>query len=231
MYKQWLTLNKKYNKIFNKRDLEMKKDEVLNKINELLEKDFIQFGFHSNRNKSTYNKKDGFFTFKFNIHVTPKIWQHLNLSVDNKEIEKIFMEIETKTLNEYNRGNRSIGKMPICVLTDWKRLYMDNNLDIGKIWFTSISDFEEIINKKDEYLLAIKLSTQWFEKCKDLDFVYRSNLNRRSTKTIEMALCIGKIIGKDLNYEYEKFIKENGKLLGWDKEEVDIFFKYIKNYE
>jgi hypothetical protein len=76
----------------------------------------------------------------------------------------------------------------------------------------------------------IKLATQWFEKCKDLDFVYNSNLNRRFTKTIEMALCIGKIPGKNLGYEYEKFIMKNGKLLGWDREEVDIFFKYIKNH-
>jgi hypothetical protein len=208
----------------------VKKSELLSRLNELLEKDFIEFGFHSNKNKSIYIKKDSPFLFNFEIHITPKMWQHLTLSVEHKEIEKLFMEVETKTLNEYNKRSISKAKMPVCVLTDWKQLYLDNNLETGKIWFTVISDFEATRNKKDEYLLAIKLATQWFEKCKDLDFIYRSNLNRRFTKTIEMALCIGKIIGKDLADEYEKFIMENEKTLGWDREEVDIFFKHIKNH-
>jgi hypothetical protein len=52
---------------------------------------------------------------------------------ENKEIEKIFMAIEIKTLNEYNKRNISKVKMPICILTDWKQLYLDNNLEIGKI--------------------------------------------------------------------------------------------------
>jgi hypothetical protein len=217
-------------RIVNKGNSGVKKAEALNKLNEVLRKDFLQFGFHANKNKSIYRKKDGAFAFNFEIHITPKMWQHLTLSVENREIEKIFTMMEAKTLNEYSERNINAAKMPVCVLTDWKQIYMDNDLAPGKIWFTIISDFEEIKKRKDEYLLAIKLSTQWFEKCTDLDFVYKSNLNQCFTRTIEMALCAGKILGKDLNCEYKEFIAEKGKLPGWDRGEVDIFFKHIKDF-
>jgi hypothetical protein len=132
------------------------------------------------------------------------------------------MSSELSNSEKYKKGTT-----PICSLTDWKNLYSLDNLKIGEVWFKTFSDLEEIRQSKEEYLLALNLAIQWFNKCKDLSYVYLYNLENCFTTTIEMALCIGKYLKKDIQNEYEYFTKENSIYLGWDKKQVDTFLIHL----
>jgi hypothetical protein len=203
----------------------MTKSDALNEIYELLSDNFEQFGYISNKKRNTYTQKEGVFTFNIEIYITSKLRQHITLSVEHKEIEKIFHS----TLEE-SGGSRPAKKVPVCNLTDWKQLYTVNNMPIGEIWFKSFSNIEEIKKYKDAYVLAITLATQWFDKCMDLDYVYNYNLNVCFTTSIEIALCIGKFLGKDIEKEYRIFSMEKDKKSGWDKNQVNIFLKHLLSF-
>lgn len=205
----------------------MKKEEILTEIYELLLSEFNQFGFYPNKKKNIYIKEDGAFEFNFEINISSKQTQHIILSVVNESIERIFYSIKLLYIEQEKKEHLKKGRTTICSLTDWKNLYSSNNKEIGEVWFKTFSDLEEIRKSKEQYILAIQLAIQWFNKCKDLTYVYHYNLDKRFTTTIEMALCIGKYLGKDIQKEYDNFVIENKNFLGWDKKQVDIFLDYL----
>jgi len=208
----------------------MLKNDFLEKTHELLMPNFEDLGFSSNKYKDIYSKKEEDFKFNFEINITPKEIQHLTLSVENKKIGNIFKKVEQEIANEQKKTIFK-GVRPICTLTDWKKLYKNENLDLGSIWFMKFSNLNEIEEHKNEYLLAVELAVKWFCKCKDLNFVYDYNFNKCFTVPIEMALCIGKYLNKNIKRDFDDFAKKNEKYLSWNKNEVDFFLKHLDSYD
>ncbi|WP_024468589.1 hypothetical protein [Treponema pedis] len=207
----------------------MKKEEILSEVNKMVSPFFAQIGFSSNKKKDIYTKKENPFEFRFNINISSMNIQHLSLSVINKEIEYLFQKVKSMYINQSPKEKFKKGQYPICSLTDWKCLYNEKNLAIGNIWFKMFSNLEEIKKYKEEYLTAIKLATQWFDKCKNLCYVYQYNLEDCFTISLEMALCIRKFLGYDISRDYEDIIFKKSNSSGWDKKDFEIFYNYLKN--
>ena len=207
----------------------MRKEEILSEISKILLPPFEQLSFFSNKKKDNYIKKEDSFEFKFSIYISSVDIQHLTLSVINKEIEYLFYRIKSMYINQLQKEKFRKGMYPICNLTDWKDLYKENNLAIGKVWFTMYSSLDEIKQYREEYLIAMGLAFQWFEKCKNLYYVYLYNLEKGTTISLEMALCIKKFLGYNIDEDYEDIVLRKTNLLGWDKTDFKLFYNHLKN--
>jgi hypothetical protein len=85
-------------------------------------------------------------------------------------------------------------------------------------------------NRKNEYIQAFELANEWFEKNNDLNYLYAYNFGKKfiNTRDIELALCIGEFLGKDIIEEYGIFELKNKDIENWDKEEIDTYIKCLK---
>ena len=205
----------------------IKKENLLYEINKIYSCNLQEMGFYPNKKQDVYVKKKGFFKFLIEIKISENNKQHIVLNIQHEKINKIFKDtiVEAKKYNEKTVVPK--GSISVCSLTDWKKLYQNQNLNIGNIWFSSIFDLDTVKKRKDEYIQAFELANNWFEINDDLTCLYSYNFNEKYTYNVEVALCIGYFLKKDIVKDYDNFKMENKNIGNWDEGRVDTFIEYL----
>lgn len=206
-------------------------DVILKEIFSLSFTELNKLGFTPNKKLNKYSRVDGEFTFNILFNIGAFGRQHLILTVEHKGISKIFKETIKKTREVINdipliKGNRSV-----ISVTDWKFLYEENHIPFSGVWFTSLSSVSDISKLKDDYFLSFSLANKWFEKCKDCNYIYDYSLSKNSSYSIEIALCVGKILGKNIARDLDFILEGNNGPLSADVDlnEVLLFNSILQN--
>ncbi|ECF6264444.1 hypothetical protein FOK27_19580 [Salmonella enterica] len=203
---------------------------ALKEVFSLLSPDLDTFEFIPNKKLDKYIKRNDKFIFSILINIDAWGRQHLILQVENKEISHVFQNVmkEMKLINDeivLIKGARAIASV-----TDWKFLFEEYSVKYNNVWFSTLSCVDDILNLKDDYVSAFFLANQWFDRCKQLEYLYEYNLRRCITYSAEIALCIGKLIGKNTGYDLERLLNEKyGKIhpSGFKTREVKLFHSIL----
>jgi len=203
------------------------KDEILNEIYRVCSPNLEKTGFYPNKNKEIYSKKKNDFKYIIEIKISDGKRQHITLKIQHKKINEIFKNTIFEAVKRNNEMVIPKGIVSVCSLTDWKELYNSNNLKFGNIWFSTISNLKIIKNRKNEYDQAFLIANNWFESNSDMNYLYEYNFNNKYTYNIEIALCIGYYLKKDIMSDYSNFKTKSKDAGSWNKERIDTFIECL----
>lgn len=166
-----------------------------------------EYGFAYDQKQQRFVRAEGGVTHEYVIHLTGKAGyytNHLMLSVFDepagkyRERLKALMPFDepltdlSETLQKKREKNLSL----VADLTDWKELDEEGKLHF---WFESFAAVERIYDLREQLALSAALAMNWFELCRDVDYLVSYNLSRMSGPAVETGLLLLALQG-----DYEK---------------------------
>lgn len=156
-----------------------------------------------------------------------QLWHHLTMDFENKKVERLFSVIEKKA--RLSLGLDEISKKrATCVITDWKPLYADAGLKSNNFWFTNLENIVKDDSIPEDYKSMIDIGIKWFDKISNVDNLVAHCLEAGTTHSFQNCLAASKIYSPhNLSEIYSRIVENNLEYPGWEKDEVEVFYKIL----